>query len=170
MTGRRGALTSRGARTCAVVAVMLVTLLGGWLWGASGRSDLARELRAAESRRNLLEARASVLGARVSLCDADLEGVNRQLEDARAFVGASLSGPRASDPDMRQDLAGLLSGIGNAQRLAAAAAQARGRDRLTRIRGTDSPPRVSAPPVDDRPALPAPVKAIPIAPSRGPSR
>ncbi len=119
------------------MAVLLVTLLGGWLWGASGRSDLVRALRAAESRRNLLEARASVLGARVSLCDADLDGVNRQLEDARAFVGASLSGPRAADPDMRQDLAGLLSGIGNAQRLAAAAAQARGRDRLTRTQGTD---------------------------------
>ena len=170
MTGRRGALATTGARACAVVAVLLVTLLGGWLWGASGRSDLVHALRIAESRRNLLEARASVLGARVSLCDADLDGVSRQLENARAFVGASLSGPRAADPDMRQDLAVLLSGIGTAQRLAdAAAAYARERDRLPRTRGVDRPPsRASAPPIDGRPALPAPVRAIPTVPSRQP--
>ena len=165
---RRGALAITGARASAVAAVLLATLLGGWLWGASGRSDLVRALRTAESRRNLLEARASVLGARVSLCDADLDGVSRQLEDARAFVGASLSGPRA-DPEMLRDLAGLLSGIGNAQRLADAAA-ADARNRLPRTPGTGRPSRASAPPVDVGPALPAPVRAVSNAPSREPSR
>ena len=167
MIGRRGVLATTGARTCAVVAVLLVTFLGGWSWGASGRSKMVRALRTAESRRNLLEARASVLGARVSLCDADLDGVRRQLEDARAFVGASLSGPRAADPDMRQDLEGLLSGIGDAQRLADAAA-AYARDRVPPTRGADRPSQVSAPPTDGRPALPAPVRAIPNVPSRTP--
>lgn len=75
-------------------AALLAGILGGWLWGASGRGDLARALRTAElcngllaARSDLIEARAAVLGARVSLCDADYDGMSRQLENARTFVG-----------------------------------------------------------------------------------
>lgn len=75
-------------------AALLVGILGGWVWGASGRGELARALRTAElrnglleARNDLIEARAAVLGARVSLCDADYTGTSRQLENARTFIG-----------------------------------------------------------------------------------
>jgi hypothetical protein len=73
---------------------LLAGILGGWLWGSSGSGELARALRTAElrndlleARSDLLEARAAVLGARVSLCDADYAGMSRQLENARTFIG-----------------------------------------------------------------------------------
>ncbi len=68
-----------------VVVALLVALAGGWLWGASGRAELVRARRAAEVRNDLLEARISLLGARVNLYDADFAEVNRQLERAREF-------------------------------------------------------------------------------------
>ena len=105
-----------------VAAALLVTLLGGWLWGASGRSELDRALRAAELHNNLLEARASLLGARVNLCDADFGGMSRELENARAFIGRAdvrLGTPGVNGELRRLDLAGFGADIDEAQRLAA---------------------------------------------------
>jgi hypothetical protein len=93
-----------------VFVALLVALLGGWLWGASGRWALDRALQAAELRNDLLEARASVLGARVSLCDADFGEMSRQLGDARGFVrraGERLDTPGSNDDPQRLGLAGF---------------------------------------------------------------
>ncbi len=105
-----------------VFVALLVTLLGGWLWGASGRWELIRALRAAELHNNLAEARASLLGARVNFCDADFGEMSRQLENARGFVwraGARLGTPGLNDePQQRLDLAGFGAEIDEAKRLA----------------------------------------------------
>ena len=105
-----------------VCAALLVTLLGGWLWGASGRQDLARSLRSAQVHVDLLEARAALLGARVNLCEADFAGMSRQLEAARQFVGRA--GARLGMPDPGGEpghglLREVVAEIDEAQRLAA---------------------------------------------------
>jgi hypothetical protein len=114
---RTGTLT-----TCVGVFVALVvTLLGGWFWGASGREDVVRALRATEARNDLLEARASLLGARVSLCDADFGAVSRQLENARGLVGRAgvrLGTLGLNDGPQQLNLAGFHADIDEAQRLA----------------------------------------------------
>jgi hypothetical protein len=35
-------------------AVLLITLLGGWLWGAGGNTDIGREIRAIDTAQRLL--------------------------------------------------------------------------------------------------------------------
>jgi hypothetical protein len=104
-----------------MVAALLVTLLAGWLWGASGRWELARALRTADVSRSLLEARAAVLGARVSLCDADFGEMTRRLEDARTFLGRAgerLDAGGMSAERERVDLAAFGAAISRATRLA----------------------------------------------------
>ena len=106
-----------------LAAALLVMLLGGWLWGASGRAELVRALRSAEVQNDFLEARASLLGARVNLCDGDVAGVRRQLELARGFVGRADARFRTPEVDAelrRVDLAGVDTDIDRAQRLATA--------------------------------------------------
>jgi hypothetical protein len=115
------------ARVGASVA-LLAGILGGWLWGASGRGELARALRAAElrnevmeARSNVIQARAAVLGARVNLCDADYAGMGRQLEKARTLIasaGARLNALGMSDEPRRPDLGGFNDEIDRAQYLA----------------------------------------------------
>ncbi len=119
------------ARVGASVA-LLAGILGGWFWGASGRWELARALRTAEARNELIEARgeliearAAVLGARVNLCEADYAGMSRQLENARTLVGraaARLGSPGASDEPRGSYLRSFDEEIGRAQFLAASLA------------------------------------------------
>jgi len=125
VTGRPDAHRTTLARRSAIVAALLVALLGGWLWGASGRSELVRARRSAELARDLVEARASLLEARVSLGDANFGQVTRQLRHARGSLGranAGLSAAGADDVNRRLELASLLAGIDEAQRLVEAAA------------------------------------------------
>jgi hypothetical protein len=105
-----------------VFVALLVTLLGGWLWGASGRSELVRALQAADLRNDLLEAHASLLGARVNLCDVDFGALDRQLENARGSLGrASVRAgtPGQDDERQRLNLPGFGAEIDEARRLAA---------------------------------------------------
>jgi hypothetical protein len=73
-------------------------------------------------RGDLLEAHASLLGARVSLCNADFGEMNQRLEHAREFVGragARLGGTPLNDERLRLQLSGFGAGIDEAQQLAA---------------------------------------------------
>jgi len=106
----------------AVVAVLVVALLAGWLWGASGRWELERALRAAAVRSDVLEAHASILGARASLCGADVGETILHLEQAKAVIGragARIGGTVPDDEPLRLELAGFGAAIAEAQQLAA---------------------------------------------------
>jgi hypothetical protein len=105
----------------AIVAV-LVALLVGWIWGASGTSTLERSLQAAELRINLLEARSAVLGARVDLYSVNFGDAIRHLEEGREYVRRAITAlqgsgreaeakqlePAATSIDEARQLAGKL--------------------------------------------------------------
>ena len=102
-----------------VFAALLVALLAGWLWGASGKWGLDRALQASELRRDLLEARSSVLDARLDLFDVNFGDASRHLEEARGLLrraGERLKGLGRQDDAKRLDPA--LARIDEAQRLA----------------------------------------------------
>lgn len=115
---------------------LLVALGAGWVWGASGRSDLTRELRNAELRHGLLEGRAAVLDARLDIYSVNFGEASRHLEEARRAVRAaearfnSLGRQADTKPlelalakiDQAQRMAGELNQ--NANALAADAAKA----------------------------------------------
>jgi hypothetical protein len=142
----RGAASWRG---CAALVVLLVALLGGWLWGASGRAEFVRAIHTADVARNLSEARAALLGAVVSLDEEDLGGVRRHLVDARVFVDrarAGLPAAGAVDDGQQLELAGVIAGIEEAQQLVEAAVL-QGRDRRRLQPGACSERPASARPV-----------------------
>lgn len=111
MTRARGVLV--------VVAALLVALLAGVLWGASGNWDLRRALQVSEVRAELLEARGSVLDARLDLYDANFGDASRHLEQARGQLrraGEALKSLGRPDDAKLLDVA--LVQIDQAQRLA----------------------------------------------------
>jgi hypothetical protein len=63
---------------------LAVVLLGGWIWGASGKGELDRALAVSALRNHLLEARGSVLTARLDLYSVNFGEASRHLESARA--------------------------------------------------------------------------------------
>ena len=65
---------------------LLVALLGGWIWGASGRSDAGRALETAELRSELLGARAAILDARVAIYSVNFGEASQHLENARGLL------------------------------------------------------------------------------------
>ena len=67
-----------------VFVALCVALLGGWFWGASGKGELNRVLQASQLRNDLLEARSSVLTARLDLYRVNFGDAIRHLEETRA--------------------------------------------------------------------------------------
>lgn len=117
---------------------LCITLLGGWLWGASGTGGLERALQAAELRNDLIAARASLLAARVALYHADFRQVSRYLADARGLAdraGARLESLGWREEEQRLDLAAFAAEIDAAERLAARLARGL---RGARVRGPDA--------------------------------
>ena len=103
----------------AMFVALLVALLAGWLWGASGKWDLDRALQASELRIDLLEARSSVLDARLDLYNVNFGDASRHLESARTLLGRAgerLKNLGRQDDVKRLDLA--LVRIDEAQQLA----------------------------------------------------
>jgi hypothetical protein len=70
---------------------LAVALLAGWIWGASGRSDMARALQASELRGELLGARAAVLDARVAIYNVNFGEASGHLESARDLLGRAIA-------------------------------------------------------------------------------
>jgi len=102
-----------------VLIALVVVLLGGWIWGASGKGTLERALEASELSNDLLEARSSVLAARLDLYSVNFGDASRHLESARAQLGRAeeqLKGLGRKD-DVKQ-LQPALAQIDEAQRLA----------------------------------------------------
>jgi hypothetical protein len=73
----------RGKQLLYTALAIAVALLGGWLWGASGRFSVAEEARAAGQRADLADARARILDARVALFQSNFGDAARSLEIAR---------------------------------------------------------------------------------------
>ena len=139
----RGTLKTR----LAIAAALLVTLFVGRLWGASGRWELNQLLQTAALRGNLLEIHAALLGAQVSLCNADFDETNRRLEDARGFVeraGTRLGNTGLNDELLQRQLTGFSAGIDEARRLAARLSQ--GADRAAGVQGSVLPVKISEKP------------------------
>ena len=66
---------------------LAVALLAGWIWGASGRSDIVGALQTSELRGELLGARAAILDARVAIYNVNFGEASRHLENARGLLG-----------------------------------------------------------------------------------
>jgi hypothetical protein len=72
------------------IGVALLVALGvGWVWGAAGRSGIARTLRTAELRDGLLTGRAAVLEARLDIYSVNFGEASRHLESARSALQTS---------------------------------------------------------------------------------
>ena len=99
---------------------LLLAVLAGWLWGASGHADLERALRASELRHDLREAHASLLGARVELDERNFSSASRHLDNARSLLRrAEERGQRLGwrDEVTRLNLERFEADIDKAQRL-----------------------------------------------------
>jgi hypothetical protein len=68
---------------------LLVAVGVGWVWGASGRSDIDGALQIAELRGQLLEGRAAVLDARLDIYRVNFGEASRNVEVARAALHAA---------------------------------------------------------------------------------
>jgi len=102
-----------------VIAVVLVALLAGFLWGAAGKSTLDRALQRSELRNELLDARAATLAARIDVYNTNFGEASRHLEEARSVAGRAAQRLDAlgRDDDLKQ-LQSALGSIEEAQRLA----------------------------------------------------
>jgi hypothetical protein len=102
-----------------VAVALFVAALGGWLWGASGRSSLTRALQTAELRADLLGARAAILDARVAVYSVNFGEASRHLEDARGLLRRADERLKSLGRDTEVKQAETaLAGIDDAQRLA----------------------------------------------------
>jgi hypothetical protein len=102
-----------------VVAAVFVAGLGGWFWGISGTRVVDRALQASMLRSALLEARSSVLDARLELYSVNFGDASRHLEDARAQLHGAEA--RFKSLGRQEDLKRLepaFAVIDEAQRLA----------------------------------------------------
>ena len=69
-----------------IAIALLVTLGGGWLWGASGRWATERARQALELRQELVEGRSAVLDARLDVYTVNFGEASRHLESARGLL------------------------------------------------------------------------------------
>lgn len=102
-----------------IVAGLAVALLAGWIWGRSGRSDMARALQTSELRGELLGARAAALDARVAIYNVNFGEASRHLEDARGLLGRADERLKnlGRDDEVRQ-VQSALANIDDAGRMA----------------------------------------------------
>ena len=102
------------------IAVGLLVALGvGWVWGASGRSEINRALQLAELRDNLLEGRAALLDARLDVYSVNFGEASRHLEAARTALRAADA--RLNDLGRQEEATQMktaLTRIDEAQRMA----------------------------------------------------
>ena len=98
---------------------LMVALVAGWVWGRSGRSDMARALEASELRGELLGARAAVLDARVAVYSVNFGEASGHLENARNLLRRAAERLKSlgRDDEVRQVQTALAS-VDDAQRMA----------------------------------------------------
>jgi hypothetical protein len=102
-----------------IAAGVMVALLAGWIWGATGRSAIAGALQASELRGDLLGTRAAVLDARVAIYSLNFGEASSHLDDARRLLGRAndhLESLGRNDEVMQVQMA--QASIDEAQRMA----------------------------------------------------
>jgi hypothetical protein len=102
-----------------IIVGLMVCLLAGWVWGRSGRTDIARALAASELRAELRGARAAVLDARVAIYNVNFGQASGHLENARALLLPAVDRLKSlgRDDELKQ-LQTALTGVDDAQRMA----------------------------------------------------
>jgi hypothetical protein len=70
----------------AVAVSVGLAVVGGWLWGNSGRSAEVGSLQTSELRSELLGARAATLDARVAIYNVNFGEASQHLEDAKGLL------------------------------------------------------------------------------------
>jgi hypothetical protein len=101
------------------IAAVLVALLAGFLWGASGKTTIERALERSELRTELLEARSAALAARVDIYNTNFGETSRHLEEARSSTTRAVQRLERLDREAEaQRLQAALGPIEEAQRLA----------------------------------------------------
>jgi hypothetical protein len=113
-------MANRAKTGLIVIAAVLIALLGGFVWGASGKSTLNRALERSELRNELLEARAAALTARLDVYSTNFGEASRHLEDARGILGRAMQ--RLDSLGRAEEMKQVQSALGSieeAQRLAA---------------------------------------------------
>lgn len=116
-------------------AALLIALLAGYLWGASGRRAAQQALEASRMRADLLEIRVSIADARVELYNVNFGNASRDLQaaidrlsplaarlKAANGVDAQAAAEAAAKADEAHRLAGALDSGANARAAEAAAA------------------------------------------------
>jgi hypothetical protein len=102
-----------------IAAGLTVAVLAGWIWGHSGRSDLARALQTAELRGELLGARAAVLDARVAIYSVNFGEASKHLEGARGLLGrADEQLKNLGENGQSKQVQTALASVDDAQRMA----------------------------------------------------
>lgn len=97
----------------------MAALLAGWLWGRSGRADLARALEGAELRTELRGARAAVLDARVAIYSINFGEASGHLENARNLLRRADERLKSlGRDDQAKQLQTALASVDEAQRMA----------------------------------------------------
>lgn len=123
---------------------LLLAALSGWIAGASGRSDREQARVAAVQRAELAEARALILGGRVSLFQSNFGDAGRQFEEARAAIERVQTNLRETAQAERAGrLQIAIAHVRDAQSLAAAfdaAAHAAAEEALKVIAGLSTSP------------------------------
>ena len=102
-----------------IIVGLMVCLLAGWVWGRSGRSDIARALATAELRAELRGARAAVLDARLAIYSVNFGEASAHLENARALLLPAVDRLKdlGRDDELKQ-LQAALARVDDAQRMA----------------------------------------------------
>jgi hypothetical protein len=101
-----------------IAAGLAVALFAGWIWGASGRSDMARVLQTSDLRGELLGARAALLDARVAIYSINFGEASAHLEGARDLIGRAIARLRSLGRDEVKQLETALTRVDDAQRMA----------------------------------------------------
>jgi hypothetical protein len=116
---------------------LLVAVGSGWLWGSWGRWAAEENLRDAELRVQLAEARASLLSARVDLFEINFGKASADLERAKQAISTAAGLlEKAGRADEAASARQALAKAGEAQQMAGAVdqtASARVVDALTAI-------------------------------------
>jgi hypothetical protein len=110
----------RYARLALLVLALIVVLLGlGYVWGSSGRSAAESALQTARQGLDIAEARGHLLDARVSLYNMNFGEASKRLEDAKDPLRRTRDRYRQDgDDDAARNVTTALERIDEAQRLA----------------------------------------------------